>query len=210
MDQNKLKEYLEKLEEFERALSEDEESIDDQYINEIESTLKLLVTDSIAHGDPHSIVPKNSTTLDVMATIRCNFKRLTDNAVIPKYSKVGDAGLDLTATSMSINKELRQITYGTGIAIEIPKGFVGLVFPRSSIRNTVLSLTNSVGVIDSGYRGEIMATFKYPNSPDSDIYQVGERIVQLMVVPYPIIELIEVNELTDTERGEGGFGSTGK
>jgi dUTP pyrophosphatase len=87
------------------------------------------------------------------------FKKLNDTAVIPSYAKPGDAGMDLVATSIISNTTF-DVTYGTGIAMEIPKGFVGLVFPRSSIRKTDLALTNSVGVIDSGYRGEIQATFK--------------------------------------------------
>jgi len=103
-----------------------------------------------------------------------------------------------------------QITYGLGISLEIPDGFVGLVFPRSSIRNYDLALTNSVGVIDSGYRGELQATFKKTKGLESKIYEVGERVVQIIIIPHPSIEFIEVEELTTTERGEGGFGSTGK
>ena len=140
-----------------------------------------------------------------------NIKKLNENAVIPSYSKDGDAGMDLVATS--INFEGTQITYGTGLAIEIPKGFVGLIFPRSSIRKTDLSLSNSVGVIDSGYRGEIQATFNQKSlssKSGSFLYGVGDRIAQIMIIPYPPINFIEVDELTNTERGEGGFGSTGK
>jgi dUTP pyrophosphatase len=96
--------------------------------------------------------------------------------------------------------------------MEIPEGFVGLVFPRSSIRKTDLSLSNSVGVIDSGYRGEIQATFNQKSlSKDGQIlYGIGDRIMQIMIIPYPPVQFIEVNELSDTLRGEGGFGSTGK
>ena len=106
-----------------------------------------------------------------------------------------------------------QITYGTGLAMEIPKGFVGLIFPRSSIRKTDLSLSNSVGVIDSGYRGEIQATFNQrslSSQSGSFLYGVGDRIMQIMIIPHPEIEFEEVEELNNTERGEGGFGSTGK
>jgi dUTP pyrophosphatase len=107
------------------------------------------------------------------------------------------------------------VTYGTGIAMEIPKGYVGLVFPRSSIRKTDLSLTNCVGVIDSGYRGEIQATFKKVFGKndiriDEMDYKVGDRIAQIMIIPYPSVTFIESDELSDSERGEGGFGSTGK
>jgi deoxyuridine 5'-triphosphate nucleotidohydrolase len=85
-------------------------------------------------------------------------KKLNPSAVIPTYAKDGDAGMDMIATKV-INENLGSITYGTDIAMEIPKGFVGLIFPRSSIRKTNLQLSNSVGVVDSGYRGEIQATF---------------------------------------------------
>jgi len=136
-------------------------------------------------------------------------KKLHNNAVIPKYAKTGDAGLDLVATEI-INKDPFQITYGTGLAMEIPAGFVGLVYPRSSIRKYDLSLTNCVGVIDSGYRGEIQATFRRHKGVASTDYEVGDKIVQIIIVPYPPIEFIEVDELSETERGTGGFGSSGK
>jgi dUTP pyrophosphatase len=136
-------------------------------------------------------------------------KKLHTDAVIPSYAKDGDAGMDLVATEI-INEEVFQITYGTGLAMEIPEGHVGLVFPRSSIRKTDLSLTNCVGVIDSGYRGEIQATFRKERGLGSRKYNVGERIAQIIILPYPKVSFTEVNELSNTERGEGGFGSTGK
>jgi dUTP pyrophosphatase len=141
--------------------------------------------------------------------MKVNIKKISENAVIPSYAKEGDAGLDLVATSI-VNEEAFQITYGLGIALEIPKGFVGLVFPRSSIRKYDLSLTNCVGVIDSGYRGELQATFRKERGVASKKYEVGDKICQIIIIPYPPIEFNEVNELSDTERGEGGFGSTGK
>jgi dUTP pyrophosphatase len=149
-------------------------------------------------------------------------KKLNELAVIPTYAKDGDAGMDVIATSI-ISDTPTQITYGLGIALEIPKGFVGLVFPRSSIRKTGLQLSNSVGVIDSGYRGELQATFnklfgsegmydemKVNQIQPNDFYKVGDRIAQIMIIPHPEIEFEEADELSDTERGEGGFGSTGK
>jgi dUTP pyrophosphatase len=136
-------------------------------------------------------------------------KKLSPDTIIPTYAKSGDAGMDLIATSI-ISEEVFQITYGLGIALEIPNGFVGLVFPRSSIRKTDLSLTNSVGVIDSGYRGELQATFRKHKGVASTKYEVGDRIAQIMIIPHPTIEFEEIEELTNTERGEGGFGSTGK
>ena len=137
--------------------------------------------------------------------MKVRIKKLNENAVIPSYAKSGDAGMDLVATRI-INERLDSITYGTDIALEIPEGFVGLVFPRSSIRKTDLILSNSVGVIDSGYRGEIQATFKRSGVY---AYAVGDRICQIMIIPHPDIEFEEADELSDTERGDGGFGSTG-
>ena len=141
--------------------------------------------------------------------MQVRIKKLNENAVIPTYAKEGDAGMDLVATEI-IKDTPEQITYGTGLAMEIRDGFVGLVFPRSSIRKYELVLSNSVGVIDSGYRGEIQATFKKENGLDSLAYKVGDRIAQIIIIPYPQIEFDEVNELSDSDRGDGGFGSTGK
>jgi dUTP pyrophosphatase len=141
--------------------------------------------------------------------MKVKIKKIHPDAVIPSYAKTGDAGMDLVATTI-ISEEVFQITYGLGIALEIPEGFVGLVFPRSSIRKTDLSLTNCVGVIDSGYRGELQATFRKERGVASRKYEVGDRVLQLMIIPHPTIEFNEVNELSNTERGEGGFGSTGK
>jgi dUTP pyrophosphatase len=138
-------------------------------------------------------------------------KRLKPNAVIPTYAKEGDAGMDLVATSV-ISETYTQITYGLGIALEIPNGFVGLVFPRSSIRKTRLQLSNSVGVIDSGYRGELQATFNKITTTlenQKNDYKVGDRVAQIMIIPHPSIDFQEVEYLSNTQRGEGGFGSTG-
>jgi dUTP pyrophosphatase len=136
------------------------------------------------------------------------FKKLDPKAVAPAYSKTGDAAMDLTAISLSkVDKdEFGYLEYGTGLAFEIPEGYVGLIFPRSSISNSGLILTNSVGVIDSGYRGEVKVRFKH--IPDTSHYKPGDRIGQLMIIPYPQIEL-EEGELSSSDRGEGGFGSTG-
>jgi dUTP pyrophosphatase len=154
--------------------------------------------------------------------MKVRIKKINPLAEIPTYAKDGDAGMDVIATSI-ISDTPTQITYGLGIALEIPKGFVGLVFPRSSIRKTGLQLSNSVGVIDSGYRGELQATFnklfggeamydemKVKEIQPNDFYKVGDRVAQIMIIPHPPIEFEEADELSDTERGEGGFGSTGK
>jgi dUTP pyrophosphatase len=140
--------------------------------------------------------------------MQVKFKKLDENAVIPSYAKAGDAGLDITAIDLRDWHD--QVVYMTGIAIEIPEGHVGLLFPRSSIRKYQLELSNSVGVIDSGYRGEIQFAFNKTAGPASNKYKIGERIGQLVIIPYPIIEVVEAQELSDSERGDGGFGSTGK
>ena len=142
------------------------------------------------------------------ANMTVKIKRLTPNSIIPSYAKDGDAGLDLTAVTQDVDS-YGNIVYGTGLAFEIPKGYVGLVFPRSSNSKKDLWLTNSVGVIDSGYRGEV--TFKYrPVDLEERIYHVGERVGQLIIMPYPHIEFEEVEALSETERGCGGYGSSGK
>ena len=141
--------------------------------------------------------------------MKIQFKKLVPEAVKPKFGKPGDAGADLVATSKEWRGE-KQVIYGTGLAVEIPEGMVGLVFPRSSIRNYDLVMSNSVGVIDSGYRGEIMVTFNINNpSKTGQIYQIGERIAQLIIMPVPLVQYKEVDELSETERGTEGHGSTG-
>ncbi len=140
--------------------------------------------------------------------MKLKVKRLHPGAIIPKYAKPGDAGLDLTITS--IKDESFEVTYGFGIALEIPSGHVGLLFPRSSIKNTELLLSNCVGVIDSGYRGEVMAVFRKLGGVPSKKYYAGDKAVQLIIIPIPKVDVEVVDELSETERGTGGFGSTGK
>ena len=144
--------------------------------------------------------------------MKVSFKKLSPNAITPSYAKQGDAGLDISAITYTINKEHSFIEYHTGLAFEIPKGHVGLLFPRSSVSKTDLRLANCVGVVDSGYRGEI--TFRYKFDSDSYFanvkrYQDGDRVGQLVIMPYPEIELEEVGHLTTSYRGTGGYGSTG-
>lgn len=141
--------------------------------------------------------------------MRVRVKKLHPDAVIPKYAKAGDAGLDLTAVSKAWDEEKEKIVFGTGLAFEIPEGYVGLIFPRSSICKTNLALSNSVGVIDSGYRGEIKLFFS-PGPQPKNNYKIGDRIGQIVILPYPSIELVESDTLSDSERGVGGFGSSGK
>ena len=142
--------------------------------------------------------------------MQIKIKKTLPNAVIPTYAHDTDAGLDLTAASVHYDKELDCWIYDTGIAIEIPEGYVGLVFPRSSNRKTNYYLTNHVGVIDSGYRGSITASFKGRDwNTNQAPYNLGDRIVQLIIMPYPKIEFNEVDELSNSDRGNNGHGSTG-
>lgn len=168
--------------------------------------------------------------------MKVKIKKTHKNAVIPSYAKEGDAGMDLTAVSRTYDK-YGNICFGTGLSFEIPKGYVGLLFPRSSIYKQDLSLSNAVGVVDSGYRGEVSFKFKSVNvtfnpiqfiwqrlilhkictnidkhlmQDENRIYKVGDRIGQIVIMPYPKIEFEEVEELSQTERGLGGYGSTGK
>ena len=146
--------------------------------------------------------------------MQVKLKKLHPDAVLPKYAKPGDAGMDLFVSA--VTQEAYYAQYHTGIAVEIPEGYVGLVFPRSSNSKKDLLLCNSVGVIDSGYRGEICLRFKQVRniSPfvggDYQVYNVGDACGQLVILPYPQVQFVEVEELSATERGEGGFGSTGK
>lgn len=139
--------------------------------------------------------------------MKVKFKKLNTKAIMPSYAKQGDAGLDMTA--IQVLKDEMYYEYRTGIAIEVPEGHVGLMFPRSSISKTKQILSNHVGVIDSGYRGEILFRFKKLAWDNGEVYQEGDKVGQLVIIPIPQIELVEVDELSSTERGEGGFGSTG-
>lgn len=162
-------------------------------------------------------------------------KKISPNAVMPKKAHKSDAGFDLTATSKEYDND-GNVVYGTGLAFEIPEGFVGLLFPRSSNSKRHLILSNSVGILDSGYRGEVMFKFKttcqtvnpfklawallfrkkriasevinvFTNGKD---YDIGDRIGQMIIIPYPKIDFIEAEELSETDRGCGGYGSSGK
>lgn len=142
-------------------------------------------------------------------------KKLSKEAVIPAYAHDTDAGLDLVATSYEYKENIDCHVYGTGLAVEIPEGYVGLIYPRSSNRKTDAYMCNHVGVIDSGYRGEVMISFKTRDYKEGEIqqflkpYEVGDKVAQLIIMPYPKIKFIEVDELSDSDRGENGHGSTG-
>jgi dUTP pyrophosphatase len=140
--------------------------------------------------------------------MKVKIKKLDENAVIPEYAKDGDAGMDLTC--VKVENKVDKVVYSTGLAMEIPEGHVGLLFPRSSIHKKALTLANSVGVIDSGYRGEIKFIFRAAIAQEFSQYEPGDRVGQIIIMPYPKIEFEEVEELDETERGDGGFGSTGE
>lgn len=135
-------------------------------------------------------------------------KKLDPNAIIPSYAKEGDAGMDLTALTMTVAPDGFYTEYGTGLAMEIPEGYAGFIFPRSSASKTSQIQANCVGVIDSGYRGEIKVRLKSLGNPEK-LYAVGDRIAQIIIMPVPQIVFQENDNLSDTVRGDGGFGSTG-
>ena len=134
------------------------------------------------------------------------FKRLYRQAVPPHRGSAMAAGYDLTAIDYRRDAETGVWEYSTGIAVELPPGCCGLLMPRSSIFRTGATLSNGVGLLDEDYRGEIKFKFYGERRP----YDVGQRIGQLVVLRMPEVDFEEVGELTPTERGAGGYGSTGK
>ena len=138
-------------------------------------------------------------------------KKLSPRAVIPAKAHSTDAGFDLVATTKRTD-DYGCTVYGTDLAFEIPRGYVGLLFPRSSNAKKSLVLSNSVGVIDSGYRGEVTLKFReLVGTPYADDdYKVGDRVGQLIIMPYPEVNFVEVDELAVSDRGQGGYGSTGR
>lgn len=145
--------------------------------------------------------------------MQVKFLKLNKNAITPKKSYKGDAGFDLTAVSVEVDKDNEVVVYHTGLCVEIPEGHVGLLFPRSSIYKKSQLQTNAVGVIDSGYRGEILVKMCPRLGMFGRRYEVSDRIGQLIVIPIPHVEFVEVESLTDlsaSDRGQGGYGSSGK
>jgi|WetSurMetagenome_2_1015567.scaffolds.fasta_scaffold00277_16 dUTP pyrophosphatase len=141
------------------------------------------------------------------------YKKLADNAVAPVKMHDSDAGFDLTVSS--ITTELGEdgqliIVFHSGISIELPKNYVGFVYPRSSICKKSVSFANGVGVIDSGYRGEIIAKCKTNTNVVPIVYKEGERFAQLIITTLPNITMNESDQLADSDRGTDGFGSTDK
>lgn len=138
-------------------------------------------------------------------------KKLRDDAEIPTYAKPGDACCDVTAIEMEYDDINDLFVYHTGLSFEIPEGYCLKIYPRSSNTKTDFYLPNSVGNLDSGYRGELLVKYKARDFGEiAAPYEVGDRVAQIQVMPYPTIEFVVVNELSETERGTGGFGHTGK
>lgn len=143
-------------------------------------------------------------------SIKVNIKKLDKDAILPAYGSEYAAGADLYSVSETFDIDPGQtVLVHTGIAIELPQGFVGLVYARSGLASKKgLAPANKVGVIDCDYRGEIMVAL-HNHSAETRRVEKGERIAQLVIAPYYTANFTEVNELSDTVRGEGGFGSTG-
>jgi dUTP pyrophosphatase len=138
--------------------------------------------------------------------MKVKIKRLSKNSVIPKYSKQGDAGMDLTVTEVEY-LDSEHIKLHFGLAFEIPIGYVGYIFPRSSCYKQRQIMSNSVGVVDSGYRGEVSAVMI--GTCKDFMYKVGDRAAQIIIMPIPHIEFEQVETMSESERGDSGYGSSG-
>jgi dUTP pyrophosphatase len=137
-------------------------------------------------------------------------RRLDPGATLPARGHEGDAGLDLHASEAVTVRAGRRASVGTGIALEIPPGHAGLVVPRSGLAaRHGIALVNAPGLIDSGYRGEVRVLLLNTDAEAHFEVSPGDRIAQLLLVPFATAEAVEVEELAGSERGEGGFGSTG-
>ncbi len=144
--------------------------------------------------------------------VKVNIKKLNKNATVPTYGSQFSAGADLYACNEEpiVIKPHQTVLVKTGIALEIPEGYAGLIYARSGIASKRgLAPANKVGVVDSDYRGEVMVALHNHSSIVQEI-EPNERIAQVVVTPFLKVDFCETDELTDTARGEGGFGSTGK
>ena len=147
-----------------------------------------------------------------MPKIDVNIKKLNENAIIPTYSTEYSAGFDLYSVSdeeRTINPH-ETVFIKTGLAMEIPIGYGGFIFARSGLSTKKgLAPANKVGIIDADYRGEIMVAL-YNQTDESKTIDAHERIAQMVIMPFITANFIETNELSETKRGNNGFGSTGK
>ena len=144
-------------------------------------------------------------------TITLKLKKLDEELPTPAYANPGDAGLDLYAAKDVTLQPGQRVMIPTGIAIAIPQGYAGFVQPRSGLATKQgFSIVNTPGLIDSGYRGEIGVIGLNTDTQSEITIKRGDRVAQLVIQEVPVVELLEVNELDETERSSGGFGSTGK
>jgi len=138
-------------------------------------------------------------------------RRLRDDAILPTRAYAGDAGLDLAACERHEIGPGERALVGTGIAVAIPHGHAGLVTPRSGLATkSGITIVNTPGLVDSGYRGELRVILHNTDRSEPFVVEPGMRIAQLVVVAVPAAELNEVAELPESERGAGGFGSSGQ
>jgi dUTP pyrophosphatase len=138
-------------------------------------------------------------------------QRLAATATMPTRATAGDAGLDLYASEAARLEPGARASVGTGLAIEIPEGHAGLVLPRSGwAAKHGISLVNAPGLIDAGYRGEVRVLLLNTDGEEAFEISEGDRIAQLLVVPFASLEPVEADSLAESERGGGGFGSTGR
>lgn len=154
-----------------------------------------------------------SEKLNSWQDMEIRFRKLHQDAVEPFHGSKMAAGYDLTAVDEEWDDENKVMVYHTGIAVEIPRGYAGFVFPRSSIYRKTLLQTNSVGVIDADYRGEILVKYALRwcgVGKEFVPYEVGERIAQLIIMPVERVIWIESDTLSETERGAKGYGSSGR
>jgi dUTP pyrophosphatase len=141
--------------------------------------------------------------------IELPIRRLRDDAVLPERAYSGDAGLDLAACERVELGPGERATVPTGLAVAIPEGFAGFVQPRSGLAaRHGLTVVNSPGLVDSGYRGELRVVLLNTDAREPFVVEPGMRIAQLVVLPVPELELVEVEELPESERGVRGFGSS--
>jgi dUTP pyrophosphatase len=137
--------------------------------------------------------------------------KLLENAMLPTRAHEGDAGLDLYACEAAHIGPGERWSVGTGVAVEIPAGHAGLVLPRSGLaREHGISLVNGPGLIDAGYRGEVRVLLLNTDPAETFRVEPGDRIAQLLLTPIALADPIEVAALSDSSRGEGGFGSSGR
>lgn len=137
--------------------------------------------------------------------------KLNDNAVVPTRAHPGDAGLDLYSIEVAHLGPGERWSVGTGLALEIPDGHAGLVLPRSGLaREHGISLVNAPGLIDAGYRGEVRVLLLNNDPAETVRIEAGARVAQLVLTPVVIADAVEATELSESVRGDGGFGSSGR